>query len=428
MSSVAPAFLQAFDRIAHSQHHFFITGRAGTGKTSFVRYFSTHTAKKTILLAPTGIAALQLGGQTIHSFFGFPHGPLKPKDLRKRLKAGVYKKIEVIIIDEISMVRADMLDGIDRFLRNNREKKDLPFGGVQLILCGDPFQLPPVVKDGAERTMMEMLYESPYFFSSKIFQQEKFHLIHFTEVFRQKEKLFLQMLEMIRTRTMDEYHLHRINERHFPVWEPPAEWGYITLATTNSLVDQMNMSRLLRLPGESRRYMAASTGEVDINGMPSPAVLELRKGAQVMFVLNDPEKNWVNGTLGRVVNMEENAVLVEIAADGLTKVVEVAAAEWKVMEYDFDEKKKTILEKERGTYTQIPLRLAWAVTIHKSQGMSFDKVQIHLGTGAFAPGQAYVAFSRCRTLEGIVLSRKLFPKDIFLHPAVYDFAERFGLI
>lgn len=422
-----PIFEAAFEKLENTKNNFFVTGKAGTGKTTFLRYFKERSKKKIALLAPTGVAALQIGGQTIHSFFRFSLGPIKAKQVKKRVDADLYMQIETIIIDEVSMVRADMLDAIHVFLQNNRSNKIEPFGGVQIILCGDPFQLPPVVKEEAERKMIEMMFEGPHFFQSNIFNNDKFSLIHFTEIYRQKDSKFLSLLEKMRTNTMDESSFELINERYFPTWNPPDEWGFITLATTNLLVDQLNMKKLNSLSGKAQRYNAEVSGEIEINSMPAPYYLEIKIGAQVMFVMNDPDKKWVNGSIGRVLSYTDEEVTIELAKEGESQIVQTNAVEWKIFDYTFDSKKKKIIEKEKGTYKQIPIRLAWAVTIHKSQGMSFDRVFINLGTRVFAPGQAYVAFSRCRSMEGIVLARKLYPMDIFLDQSVIDFSERFNI-
>ncbi len=418
-------FRYALDLLEKFNTSMFITGRAGTGKSTLLQLFRNTTHKKVAVLAPTGIAALNVQGQTIHSFFGFPPRPLTKKDITPRRNKKLYRSIDTIIIDEISMVRADMLDNVDYFLRINCDNP-APFGGKQVVFFGDLFQLPPVV-NSQEELYFNTYYESPYFFSATVFNE--FHLEPFElrKVYRQEERNFIKLLDRVRTNRIDWDDLNTLNERYVGS-DVPLEDAYITLSTRNSIVNQINSRRLNRLPGPEVSYMGAVTGNFGERTFPTDIILKLREGAQVMFVKNDPERRYVNGTLGKIVGLREDKITVAIQKDdGSEKVIEIEQAEWEILKYRMQtnaEGRDELNTEPVGSFKQYPIRLAWAVTIHKSQGKTFSKVVIDLGKGAFAHGQTYVALSRCTHFNGILLKQKIRPQDIMLDERIVQYYER----
>ncbi|GAB5555184.1 MAG: hypothetical protein Sapg2KO_47750 [Saprospiraceae bacterium] len=417
-------FKNALDLIENEGKHLFITGRAGTGKSTLLQLFRNTTKKKTVVLAPTGIAALNVKGQTIHSFFGFPPKPLEPHEIKKRRKRSLYKKMELLIIDEISMVRADLLDNIDRFLRINREIP-LPFGGVQVVFFGDLFQLPPVVASEVEAMKFQFQYESPYFFSSFVISEGfPIEMLELRKVYRQDSRHFLRLLEAVRLNRIDFEDLEEFNERYLPNFQ--AEDFYITLSARNATANRINNKELGQLETQEKVYLATVSGIFKETLYPTEAALKLKVDAQVMFIKNDPEKKYVNGTIGKVKSLHPDLIKVEVEENsGLRRIIEVERMEWEIVKYMEDEKDaKRIKTETLGTFRQFPLKLAWAITIHKSQGKTFDKVIIDLGRGAFEHGQTYVALSRCRTLEGIVLKQRLHGKDIMTDERVVQFYEQ----
>lgn len=421
-------FRYALDTIEKTRQNLFITGRAGTGKSTLLQLFRNTTRKKTIVLAPTGVAALNVQGQTIHSFFGFPPRVVTPTEASRRVTRKdllrMYKSLDVLVIDEISMVRADVLDGIDRFLRVNREDFR-PFGGVQVILFGDLFQLPPVVtRDPIEAAYFSDYYETGYFFSAKIFHDADFQweLLELKKVFRQESRLFLRLLESVRNNTADQDDLEDLNERHDPTFTNTD--GYITLCARNATADSINQRALSALDNSEISFTAEVKGSFDPSLYPTEANLRLKKGAQVMFVRNDQEdRQFVNGTIGTITTLSNDTIIVETSEGGKKRKIEVPKIEWEIIKY-----KSTpaggIDTESVGSFIQYPLKLAWAITIHKSQGKTFDKVLIDLGGGAFEHGQLYVALSRCRTLEGIVLRHRIRPQDIITDERVVDFYDK----
>jgi len=422
-------FRYVLDTLEKDGKSMFVTGRAGTGKSTLLQLFRRTTRKKTAVLAPTGVAALNVQGQTIHSFFGFPPRIVTPQEAsrkvsRKDLKR-LYQNLEVLIIDEISMVRADILDGINRFLQINRENIS-PFGGVQVVFFGDPFQLPPVVtNDPVEVGYFRDYYETPYFFSAKVFEEPDFNLemLELRKVYRQESRHFLRLLEAIRINNLDHDDLQDLNVRWTPDFETPE--GYITLSARNATADKINRTALERLPGREMTFPAEVKGQFDPGNFPTEALLRLREGAQVMFVKNDLEKQFVNGTIGKVIQLgsEKITVLVE-EENGKKRKIDVAPAEWEIIRYK-SEPSGEIGTETVGSFRQYPLKLAWAITIHKSQGKTFDRILVDLGSGAFEHGQLYVALSRCRTLEGIVLRQPIRHQDVITDEQVVEFFSRY---
>ncbi len=414
-----PDFKACLHDMERTQNCLFITGKAGTGKSTLLKYWRAHTRKKVVVLAPTGIAALNVEGQTIHSFFGFPPRPLKKEEIKVRRNRRMFQALNTIVIDEISMVRADMIEQIDFFLRVNRGNP-APFGGVQMIFFGDLFQLPPVIASREEKILFQQQYESPYFFSAEVFQELEINMIELREVYRQDNLRFIRLLDAIRLRRIDEDEFNDLNERYQETLED--EDFYVILSARNAEVDKINKQKLEELGTETFSYLAKITGSVSV--LPAETPLNLKVGAQVMFLKNDPKKRYVNGTVGMVHDLTANSIKVMILKpNGTVGYIDVEPFEWDVVRHKLNDKNE--IETENiGTFTQYPLRLAWAMTIHKSQGKTFDRVIIDMGKGAFEYGQTYVALSRCRTLEGIVLRRPLRPQDIFVDERVVDFYQQ----
>jgi ATP-dependent DNA helicase PIF1 len=412
-------FKYALQVLEQQNTNIFLTGRAGTGKSTLLRLFRDTTRKQIVVLAPTGLAALNVQGQTIHAFFGFPPKPIGKSEIKRRRNAKLYEKIEVIVIDEVSMVRADMMDNIDYFLRLNRQRNE-PFGGVQMLFVGDLFQLPPVVSSNEEAQMLEQQYKSPFFFSAKVFRESPFEMIALREVFRQDSRHFVRLLDDIRLNQFDEDTLETLNERVQP--DSLNDDFYITLSPRNALVNSLNQTRLEQLAGETFTFLAQVRGAFSETAYPAEPILKLKQNAQVMFVKNDQKRRFVNGTIGKIVAISNDFIKVEIEEQGSRKWIDVERVEWEITRYNLDnggEIKTEVL----GAFAQYPLALAWAITIHKSQGKTFEKVIIDMGKGAFAAGQTYVALSRCRTLDGIVLTRPIQPKDIFTDDRIVNFYE-----
>ncbi len=406
----------------------FLTGKAGTGKTTFLKYITKNISKRFVILAPTGVAAINAGGSTIHSFFQLPLCPYLPdvkelvteyqmperyRRLRKeRLK--IIKTLDLLVIDEISMVRADLLDAVDMSLRHYR-RSSKPFGGVQLLMIGDAHQLSPVVKEN-ERQYMAQVYPSPYFFHSKALQKLDYITIELQKVHRQKDADFLEILNAVREDRITHDILQKLNSR---VNAFDSESDVIRLTTHNSQADQVNSSKLAKLPGEPVMFEAEVEGEFPENSYPADSVLSLKKGAQVMFVRNDPEGRFYNGKIGIVESITDKGLITVTDQDG--EAIAVEPVDWENIEYALDESSGEIMPEVIGKFRQLPLRIAWAVTIHKSQGLTFDNVIIDAGA-AFAFGQVYVALSRCRTLEGISLETPIRPSAIYSdsHVAVFN--------
>ncbi|NJB86622.1 ATP-dependent exoDNAse (exonuclease V) alpha subunit [Lewinella marina] len=418
-------FNYALERM-ESGAHLFVTGRAGTGKSTLLQIFKRSTRKNVVVLAPTGVAALNVGGQTIHSFFNFPPRLLQSKDIRpNRRYQRLFANLETLVIDEISMVRADVMEAIDYGLRLNRGSGE-PFGGVQLILFGDLFQLPPVVSSETEREFFSLRYASPYFFSADCLDYIDLEMIELRQVYRQDSRHFLRLLESIRNATVDRDELEDLNARYQPDFEPEEGSNYLTLAARNATVTRINANALEALDSPEHLYTAEVKGNFPDRLFPVPQLLRLKVGAQVMTLRNDSERRFVNGTIGTVKECKPRSVVLEIVENGRPAEVEVEYDEWDIIRYTADGADlRKIATETLGTYRQLPVRLAWAVTIHKAQGKTFDKIIVDLGrSGAFEHGQTYVALSRCRTLDGIVLRQPLTLRDVLVDPEVVQFYER----
>lgn len=411
--------MSLFNKIESSSDSFFITGKAGTGKSTFIHYLTKNTSKKILLVAFTGIAAINIGGQTIHSFFGFPLRPLLPEDegvpIFKRFfqKRKILENIDTIIIDEVSMLRADILEGLDYSLRVNGGNPNKLFGGKQLIFVGDIFQLPPVVRDNeVERELFKIIYDSEYFFDSLSYKKLNPECIEFQKVYRQKDIDFIRLLNKVRDCSISLEGIEALNKRYNPNFVAKVEDFTIMLTSNNHLSKIENRKRINSLPYKSFFYKATIAGEFKEDRYPTEPILELRRNSQVILVKNDLMKNgrrWVNGTIAKIEFLNEKVIEVNLE-NGSTYKIEKET--WENRKYQWDKKKGKITSKIIGTFEQFPLKLAWAITIHKSQGLTFDKTIIDLGSGAFANGQLYTALSRCRTFEGITLKRKIKKSDI----------------
>jgi ATP-dependent DNA helicase PIF1 len=414
-------FQHAFDLIERQGQSLFLTGKAGTGKSTFLHYLREKTAKATVILAPTGVAALNVGGQTIHSFFQFPPTLLHPQSIRRRKNPKLFQTLQTLIIDEVSMVRADVMDAVDMALRVQRENMSTPFGGVQVVLCGDLFQLPPIVRDGEMQAFFEEQYGGPYFFLAHVFTDLRPYRLELTTIYRQRDDTFIRVLNKIRAHDLDAELFAVLNARVQRLGNGPQDSACITLTAANEAAFRKNQTCLAQLPTKLYRYPAAVDGLFDPAVFPTDAVLELKRGAQVMLLRNDPEKRWVNGSLGRVSALSEQKVAVEIAGVSY----EVEPETWQNIHYRYQRETNRIEEEVMGTFTQYPLRLAWAITIHKSQGQTFERVLIDLGRGAFAHGQTYVALSRCTSLDGIVFNRPVTARDVLFDERVYGYRRVF---
>ncbi|HEV7488169.1 MAG TPA: DEAD/DEAH box helicase [Thermoanaerobaculia bacterium] len=398
----------AFDAVAAGRQIIFVTGGAGTGKSTFIRELRARfPEKQSVVLAPTGVAALNAGGQTIHSFCRLPLRPVMPQDVREVDEKEVVEALELLIIDEISMVRADVLDGVDAFLRINR-KSELPFGGVQVVLVGDLFQLPPVVTSRDEE-LIGQLYATPHFFSARCLKGLKFFPIELEIVYRQRDATFASLLACIRDGEGAADAVRRLNESCVG---RELTGQHLILVPTRKAAAEENEARLAALPGKPRMYQARCEGSFVKAGedrLPAPQTLALKPAAQVMFVRNDAERRWVNGTVGVVKSLHDDKVVVRLD-DGTTHDVETI--EWQDVRYGVDEKTKEIVDEVAGTFVQFPIMPAWAVTIHKAQGLTLARVMVDLARGAFAEGQVYVALSRCQTIGGLSLRRAVRVQEV----------------
>lgn len=412
----------------HTRHSVFLTGKAGTGKSTFLRDYAESTDKNFIILAPTGIAAINARGTTIHSFFQIPLGPIQPMDGRlnisriKPYKKNIMKKLDLMIVDEVSMVRADLLDAMDHILRKVRRNPQ-PFGGVQLLLVGDLLQLEPVVKND-EWELLQNWYSGPFFFHALVFRELELINIELEKVYRQVDKGFVDLLNRFRSGYADYHDIKSINSRYAEGAKLNKSKYEVTLTTTRARADQTNDAELRKLKGEKETFEGSLEDDFPLHALPTDQFLQLKEGAQVMFVKNDmreQNRRWVNGTIGIVDGFSEDKIIVKLEDDSL---LDVGRETWEHIIYKFNRGKNRIEEEVVGSYNQYPLKLAWAVTIHKSQGLTFDKLVIDLDRGAFAAGQLYVALSRCRSLEGISLTRPVRSSDIIVRDSVLEFYRK----
>ncbi len=469
-------FTRAYDLMEKSPRNLFITGRAGTGKSTLLQYFRAHTRKSVVVLAPTGVAAVNVRGQTIHSFFGFKPD-ITPEGARairvRKAKKNLYRKLQAVVIDEISMVRADLLDCVDVFLRLHGPDKSLAFGGIQMIFIGDLYQLSPVVASGEKAVFGKKMdgdsgtmYQSPYFFDARVFaptpechlrkdaeeghsgsgfrppeerrkdneaaaavrpQRFMMELIELEKIYRQKDQDFIALLNAIRNNSVTEQHLDVLNKRCLPAFRPEEKEFYIHLTTTNAMADEINRERLSGLKGKAHRYEGTLSGGFDIKSLPTQEILDLKIGAQVMLLNNDSRERWINGTIGKIFAVEKvsggpDIVRVELPEGG---IVEVTSFTWEMFRFFYNEETGALDSETAGSFTQYPLRLAWAVTIHKAQGKTFPKVIVDIGRGTFSHGQVYVALSRAVTLEGLVLKKPILKKHIWMDRRVVRFMTEY---
>lgn len=438
-------FEQAVTFINQTNQHLFLTGKAGTGKTTFLRYIREHCYKKMAVLAPTGVAAINAGGVTIHSFFQLPFGTYLPtlktiwggefqniynkNQLLGKLrfnssKRDLIRELDLLIIDEISMVRADVMDAIDAVLRSVRRRPHEPFGGLQLLFIGDMFQLPPVVKDN-EWEMMSEFYNSPFFFDAQVVKEALPIYIELKKIYRQSDQEFISILNNVRNNTCTEEDIERLQQNFHPYFTPDRHEGYITLTSHNYKADAINQQELDRLPGKMHKLEARISNEFPEHAYPVDKLMYLKEGAQIMFIKNDKGENrrFYNGKIGIIDRIDEYDKKIFVAFPGEKDLLEVDMETWRNIRYQYDNEQDEINEEELGTFSQYPIRLAWAVTIHKSQGLTFEKAIVDAGQ-SFAPGQVYVALSRLTNLDGLVLKSRITPASIMTDERILQFAEQ----
>lgn len=436
-------FKLAADFVNNTSRHIFLTGKAGTGKTTFLRHIKEQASKQSVVIAPTGVAAINAGGVTMHSFFQLPFGPFIPatnrgfssnndstadkhslfKNIRFSAdKRELLQELELLIIDEVSMVRADMLDAMDTILRHFRKKLHLPFGGVQVLFIGDMYQLPPVVPNN-EWDVLQPYYESPFFFSAKVIQEAPPLYIELKKIYRQNEQQFIDVLNRVRNNQVTDDDFALLNHRYAPAFIPAKEDKYVTLCTHNRVADTINAGELEKLPGKRQVFNGIIEGDFSEKALPTEMCLQLKEGAQVMFIKNDsgPDRKFFNGKLATIKKIETDGITV--TDNNTNEELKCAKETWRNIRYNYDKESESIKEEELGSFTQYPIRLAWAITIHKSQGLTFDKAIIDAGA-SFAAGQVYVALSRCTSMSGLVLLSRLSAAAIATDKRVMAFARK----
>jgi ATP-dependent exoDNAse (exonuclease V) alpha subunit len=415
-------YLAALRFLREDDGHLFITGRAGTGKSTLLRALPDMLTDELVILAPTGLAAVNVGGQTIHSFFGFPPRLIRPDDIRRSRNGRVMRRLRLLVIDEVSMVRSDLMWAIDQSLRVNRGRPREPFGGVRLLMFGDLHQLPPVVQEAEVAEHLESSHGGPFFFGIPSLREGSGTMrIELTHVFRQRDEALLTVLNRVRDGEAEVDDLTVLNQRVAPIRTLADGEPFVILTPTNAAAHRINMAFLNALPGNAHEYTATVTGDFAQTAQPTDQTLLLKVGAKIILLRNDSERRWVNGTIARVSRLKDSRVWVEINGEEH----EIEPVDWEARRYAYDQAAQKIVETVAGTFRQFPLRLAWALTIHKSQGLTLDKVYIDLGRGTFAHGQAYVALSRCRSLEGLALARPLRPQDILFDRSAMGYRDLF---
>lgn len=426
---INPDFQKAFELIENTSRHLFITGKAGSGKSTFLQYACRNSSKNIVVLAPTGVAALNVQGQTVHRFFGFPVNisveKITSRQFTPRAKR-IYQKMQTLIIDEVSMLRADILDCVDAFLRLYGPQTDTPFGGVQMVFVGDLYQLPPVVSN-QEQGFFAKRYASPYFFSATVFKAIPLEVIELNKIYRQTDQQFIELLNRIRGNQVLESDIALLNSRLGTNSADSAASGFrISLTTTNQLADSINRRKLEALDGRSHISQAVVDGSFSPDYYPTAEQLEFKSGAQIMFLNNDAKNRWVNGSVGHIEDIrfsEEKIKFVRVRLQDGQRLVDVFPYTWEI--YKFALEGREIISEVIGSYTQFPFRLAWAVTIHKSQGKTFDNIEIDLGSGTFATGQLYVALSRCTSFEGISLTKPVQRRHVLTDERIIDFMRQY---
>lgn len=407
--TTTPEFEAALRFLDEGCGHLFVTGRAGTGKSTLLRLIRDKLQEEAIVVAPTGLAAVNVGGQTIHSFFGFPPRLIAPDDIRRSRNGRVMRKMRFLIIDEVSMVRSDLMWAIDQSLRVNRGRSKEPFGGVRLLLFGDLHQLPPVVRGGEEAAHLDEIYDGPFFFSvPALAEGDGTQLLELRKVFRQTDDTLIEVLNAIRDGEAGEREIDILNDRVGPIRTLSEGREYVILTPTNQAANRINRAYLDALPGDEYVYDAGVIGEFNQKAQPTEAALVLKEGAKVIILRNDPDGRWVNGTVAEISKLTAKQVWVRVNG----REHEIEQASWENRRYAFDQTQEKIVETVAGTFKQFPLRLAWALTIHKSQGLTLEKIYVDFGRGTFAHGQAYVALSRCRTMAGLSMARPLRGGDV----------------